>query len=145
MSYEQSAVLQDAIDSTAQDEDGEVLGYEALVNEFWQFMLCLLEKKNLRALLKSQLTAIIYIAIAYVQITMDQEEMSESDPNEYVAEEEDVLSSSLSVRQVALHFVTVRKRSQLHVTSQQLNIMFIDPLKCYHFVIGTNVLVIHIL
>jgi hypothetical protein len=102
--YEKSAVLEDGLGHTAQDEDGEVLGFESLVSQFWEFLACVLEKKSLKSLLKSHLAAIVYIAIGYMQITVDQEEVWESDPNEYVAEEED-LFTSFSVRQTCLNLV----------------------------------------
>ena len=52
--------------------DEEVEGFDELVLELWEFLAVLLEKRDLRSILKSQLSAIFFIGIPYMQMTQDQ-------------------------------------------------------------------------
>jgi hypothetical protein len=49
-------------------------GFEAFVNQIWQFLQSILESERLHSILKSHLTPLIYIGVAYIQLTNDQQQ-----------------------------------------------------------------------
>lgn len=86
--------------------DEEVEGFDELISELWEFLAVLLEKRDLRSILKAQLPAIFFIGIPYMQITQDQEELWSSDPNQFVSDEEDSFNSH-SIRSALCDFLSV--------------------------------------
>ncbi|KAL6065637.1 Importin beta domain containing protein [Balamuthia mandrillaris] len=74
---------------TAQDSDGDILGFESLVLILLELVHSLLEKSAFRKALSSVVPELLYLAMQYLQITTELEDQWESDPNEYIADEDD--------------------------------------------------------
>ena len=70
--YEKEVIFENASDSKATDEEGDVLGYETLIHFYWEFIHIVCEKKSLHSLLKSNLPGLCYVAIGYMQVTREQ-------------------------------------------------------------------------
>ena len=78
----------DAADA-AQDSDGEDLNLEAVVSQLLELVMTLVEHSRLSSVLANGLNDTVYQAIGYMCMTVEQEEAWESDPNQYVADEDD--------------------------------------------------------
>lgn len=97
--------------SSFQDYDGEVLGFETLVNQIWEFFQCILESEQLHSILKSHLTALMYVGIGYAQITAEQQDLWISDPNQFAADEQDE-AYNYSIRMSIINFICVNTQSK---------------------------------
>ena len=96
--YERVAIVDDMLSSTAQDSDGDSLGFESLVQHLLEFIHCIVERRSSRNLVKGHLSQLFYVCLKYMQMTQDQvdfffvhlqEDIWQSDPNEYVAGEDE--------------------------------------------------------
>eukprot|EP01119_Soliformovum_irregulare_P000725 TRINITY_DN10535_c1_g1_i3.p1 TRINITY_DN10535_c1_g1~~TRINITY_DN10535_c1_g1_i3.p1 ORF type:complete len:751 (-),score=247.92 TRINITY_DN10535_c1_g1_i3:105-2102(-) len=122
--YEKVAI-NDSLLSAAQDSEGESLGFEQLVEFLLEFVRCIVEKPSLASLVKGHVSQMIYFCIKYMQMTNDDEEMWESDPNEFVAGEDDEFR--YSVRQSSLDLIemmTSVKDVKMDVLVQVINQCF---------------------
>ena len=76
-----------------QDSDGETLSLETVVVQVVELVMTLVEHPRLGATLTSSLDELVYQAIGYMQMTTSQEETWRDDPNQYVADEDDDVST----------------------------------------------------
>ncbi|RUS18224.1 hypothetical protein BC937DRAFT_89014 [Endogone sp. FLAS-F59071] len=80
---------------TFQDSDGEVIGFETLLFEQFEFFGLASRKKSTRSLFLGPkgdgelLREVVYIILSYMQMTEDQVEAWLTDANQFVADEED--------------------------------------------------------
>eukprot|EP01116_Phalansterium_solitarium_P007626 TRINITY_DN2041_c0_g1_i1.p1 TRINITY_DN2041_c0_g1~~TRINITY_DN2041_c0_g1_i1.p1 ORF type:complete len:1043 (+),score=436.17 TRINITY_DN2041_c0_g1_i1:140-3268(+) len=88
--YETVAVHDDLLDAAGQDSDGDVLGLPTLASMLLELMHCIVDSKHTRSVLKAQLAPLLYTTLGYVQMTADEEELWHTDPNQYVADEDDM-------------------------------------------------------
>ncbi|XP_059806493.1 importin-9 isoform X1 [Hypanus sabinus] len=71
------------------DSDGEVLGFENLVFNVFEFVHTLLENRKLKSSVKKALPELIYYIILYMQITEELIKVWTGDPHRFVEDEDD--------------------------------------------------------
>jgi importin-9 len=103
--YERGVVDEDLIDSSVQDEDGSVFGFETLVFALLDVLLVILEVKAFRSALSAQTKHVAFFALAYLQITADEEDKWTDDIGEFAAEEETEAAMPQTVRQCAARLI----------------------------------------
>ena len=75
------------------DDEGEELSLESVVSQLLELIMCLVEHPKLRTLLRDGMEDTIHRAIGYMCMTAAQEEAWEDDPNAYVADEDDDMTT----------------------------------------------------
>src|SRR5690554_4723603 len=70
--YERVAIVDDMLSSTAQDSDGESLGFESLVQHLLEFIHYIVERRSSRNLVKGHLSQLFFVCLKYMQMTQDQ-------------------------------------------------------------------------
>ncbi|DBA00409.1 TPA: hypothetical protein N0F65_012940 [Lagenidium giganteum] len=102
--YERDIILGDDADDDAYDSDGDgaQIGQRALVVAVFEFLSGTLHAptKKTRQLVMTALSDVVYVMIAFMQITNGQMSTWEDDPNKYVADEDDQ-SLAFNVRNAA--------------------------------------------
>lgn len=88
-------------DDPTDSDTGEVLSFENLVFNLFDFLTSMLESSKFKSTVKNALTDLVYYLILYMQITEDQIERWNDDPDKFV-EDEDEDTFSYSVRISAL-------------------------------------------
>uniref|UniRef100_A0A4W3IWF5 Importin 9 n=1 Tax=Callorhinchus milii TaxID=7868 RepID=A0A4W3IWF5_CALMI len=71
------------------DSDGEVLGFENLVFNIFEFVHTLLENRKFKNTVKKALPELIYYIILYMQITEEQIKLWTANPHQFVEDEDD--------------------------------------------------------
>ncbi|XP_072336823.1 importin-9 isoform X4 [Scyliorhinus torazame] len=71
------------------DSDGEVLGFENLVFNIFEFVHTLLENRKFKSTVKKALPELIYYIILYMQITEEQIKVWTGNPHQFVEDEDD--------------------------------------------------------
>ncbi|XP_043573030.1 importin-9 isoform X2 [Chiloscyllium plagiosum] len=71
------------------DSDGEVLGFENLVFNIFEFVHTLLENRKFKSTVKKALPELIYYIILYMQITEEQIKIWTGNPHQFVEDEDD--------------------------------------------------------
>ncbi|XP_055510701.1 importin-9 [Leucoraja erinacea] len=71
------------------DSDGEVLGFENLVFNIFEFVHTLLENRKFKNTVKKALPELIYYIILYMQITEEQIKVWTGNPHQFVEDEDD--------------------------------------------------------
>jgi hypothetical protein len=74
---------------SVQDSDGEDASLEGVVSQLLELIMTLVEHPRLSGVLANGLDDTMYQALGYMCMTAAQEEAWESDPNQYVADEDD--------------------------------------------------------
>ncbi|KAL6779589.1 hypothetical protein ACKKBG_A12895 [Auxenochlorella protothecoides x Auxenochlorella symbiontica] len=78
----------------AEAEDGErAVGLEGLLAQTMELILCVVGNARFRGLIAPHLPQLLGLAVGYAQMTAEQEERWTDCPNQYVADEEDDMSS----------------------------------------------------
>ena len=85
------------------DDEGEELSLESVVSQLLELIMCLVEHPKLRSLLRDGMEDTIYRAIGYMCMTAAQEEAWEDDPNAYVADEDDDMTTVRAACGMLLH------------------------------------------
>lgn len=107
--FEHNVILNASEEEDGYDSDGEgvQIGNSAMIVAAFEFLRATMHAptKKTRQLVLSALPDFIYVMIAYAQITMNQMEVWEEDPNKYVADEDDD-SLSYNIRNAATDLLT---------------------------------------
>lgn len=86
-----------AVDAQAdggEDEDGERgVGLEGLLAQTLELILCVVGNRRFRGLISPHLPKLLELAVGYAQMTAEQVERWTDCPNQYVADEEDDMST----------------------------------------------------
>ena len=85
------------------DDEGEELSLESVVSQLLELIMCLVEHPKLRTLLRDGMEDTIHRAIGYMCMTASQEEAWEDDPNAYVADEDDDMTTVRAACGMLLH------------------------------------------
>ena len=75
------------------DSDGETLSMETVTSQTIELIMTLVEHPRLSATLATALDDVVYQAIGYMCMTAAQEEAWRDDPNQYIADEDDDVST----------------------------------------------------
>ena len=102
--FEQSVVQQDLLSGDVNDSDGNATGFELLVASYLDFVSTLATKKSFKELVTRSYPALVRALFSYTQLSAAQCEQFLSDPNEFVAAEDDELQS-YSIRFVCVELV----------------------------------------
>lgn len=107
--YERNVVQNAADEDDGYDSDGEgaLIGHSAMVVAAFEFLRGTIHAptKKTRQLVLAGLSDFVYVMIAYMQITANQMDVWQDDPNKYVADEDDD-SLSYNVRNAASDLLT---------------------------------------
>eukprot|EP01124_Arcella_intermedia_P004451 TRINITY_DN12533_c0_g1_i1.p1 TRINITY_DN12533_c0_g1~~TRINITY_DN12533_c0_g1_i1.p1 ORF type:complete len:1012 (-),score=186.07 TRINITY_DN12533_c0_g1_i1:59-2773(-) len=98
--YEEMAIKNDALTQVVGFRDGEsalTYGLAPFISSSFEVFNSLLSKSKYRPLLKNHLPQLFYLIIGYMQMTEEQIDVYDSDPNQWVADEDDE-TLELSVR-----------------------------------------------
>ena len=79
------------------DSDGEVLGFESLVFAIFEFVHALVESSKFKSAVKAGLSELMYYIVIYMQITEEQCQKWQENPDSFV-EDEDEDTFAYSVR-----------------------------------------------
>lgn len=108
-SFQRDVVLSASEEEDGYDSDGEgaLIGHSAMIVAAFEFLRGTIHAptKKTRQLVVAGLPDFVYVMIAYMQITVNQMEVWEEDPNKYVADEDDD-SLSYNVRNAAIDLLT---------------------------------------
>ena len=80
-------------DGSERDSDGETLSLATVTSQTIELVMTLVEHPRLSATLAAALDDLVYQAIGYMCMTSAQEETWRDDPNQYVADEDDDVST----------------------------------------------------
>lgn len=80
-------------EDSERDSDGETLSMETVTSQTIELIMTLVEHPRLSATLANALEDVAYQAIGYMCMTRAQEEAWRDDPNQYVADEDDDVST----------------------------------------------------
>ncbi|RLN52181.1 hypothetical protein BBJ28_00014970 [Nothophytophthora sp. Chile5] len=107
--YERDVVLSGSEEEEGYDSDGEgaLIGKSAMIVAAFEFVRGALHAptKKTRQLILAGLPDFVFVMIGYMQITVNQMEVWEEDPNKYVADEDDE-SLAYNVRNAATDLLT---------------------------------------
>ena len=84
-------------EETVLDSDGETLSLETVTSQIVELIMTLVEHPRLSATLANALDDTVYQAIGYMCMTAAQEEAWRDDPSQYVADEDDDVSTARAV------------------------------------------------
>lgn len=108
-SFERNVVQNVAEEDDGYDSDGEgaLIGHSAMVVAAFEFLRGTIHAptKKTRQLVLAGLSDFVFVMIAYMQITANQMDVWQDDPNRYVADEDDD-SLSYNVRNAAIDLLT---------------------------------------
>ncbi len=102
--YEQVAVQADLLDGDVNDSDGNVVGFDLLIASYFDFISTLSSKKSFADIVTRMYPSLVKAVFYYAQLSHVQCEQFISDPNEFVAAEDDDLGA-YSIRQVCVELV----------------------------------------
>lgn len=71
------------------EEDDEQTNFQTLIIQILEFINCIVTCKKLRGTIKNVLADLIYITIVYIQLTEEQLEDWQEDPEKFVDDEDD--------------------------------------------------------
>jgi len=89
--YKKNVIDEDLLDECGQDSDGNVESFEMLVVVLFSYIGAVAESRKFRLVLQSILPELMAMIISYMQITADQEQLWEDDPNQFIADEDNFL------------------------------------------------------
>ncbi|CAD7093271.1 unnamed protein product [Hermetia illucens] len=72
-----------------EDADDELSNFTTMIIQVFEFIQCIIVSGKFRSIIKNVLTDLIYIIIVYIQVTEEQTEMWNSDPEKFVEDEDD--------------------------------------------------------
>lgn len=71
------------------EEDDEQTNFQTLIIQILEFINCIVTCRKLRGTIKNVLADLIYITIVYIQLTEEQLEDWQDDPEKFVDDEDD--------------------------------------------------------
>jgi hypothetical protein len=102
--FERCVVQQDVLSGDAYDSDGNGTGFELLIAAYLDFVSTLATKKSFKELVTKSYPSLIRALFSYAQLSAAQCEQFMSDPEEFVAAEDDELQS-YSIRFVCVELI----------------------------------------
>lgn len=88
------------------EEDDEQTNFQTLIIQILEFINCIVTCRKLRGTIKNVLADLIYITIVYIQLTEEQLEDWQEDPEKFVDDEDDG-GVELTVRMCGLDVLLV--------------------------------------
>lgn len=88
--------------------DDELSNFTTMIIQVFEFIQCIIVSGKFRSIIKNVLTDLIYIIIVYIQVTEEQTEMWNSDPEKFVEDEDDA-GVDLTVRLSGQDVLTVSR------------------------------------
>jgi len=76
------------LDRESVDEEGEVISIETLVCQQMELIATIISKRQFAPLLATNLPSLCYELIGYLQLTNEEMDLMEDDPNQFVADED---------------------------------------------------------
>ncbi|PSC72945.1 importin-9 isoform X1 [Micractinium conductrix] len=77
----------------AVDEEGDSVDFDDLISQLLELVLSLVGNQRYAGMLRASMQQLLHLALGYMQMTAAQVERWASDPNQYVADEEDDFST----------------------------------------------------
>ncbi|XP_055384402.1 importin-9 [Condylostylus longicornis] len=71
------------------DEDDELTNLTTMIIQIFEFIQCVIGGGKFRPIIKNVLTDLMYIMVVYIQVSEEQIEMWEDDPEKFVEDEDD--------------------------------------------------------
>ena len=94
---------------------GQVLSFENLVNNIFEFVHALVETPRFRSSVREGISQVIYYIILFMQITEEQVSTWSSNPDRFVEDEsEDSFTYSVRLSAQDLLLVTFRRASHIY-------------------------------
>lgn len=102
--------------SGTNEEDDEQTNFQTLIIQILEFINCIVTCSKLRGTIKSVLADLIYITIVYIQLSEEQLEDWQEDPEKFI-DDEDEGGVELTVRMCGLDVLLVTIYSFLRIFS----------------------------